>query len=168
MLHSSVALRRMWLAFLFIYVVGLTSLPAGTTKAADLCADLKALVTQARSNFANWSAIASSTDVPLMLSGTKDCSISQSLSGLRSYHCTWPFPYRTETAHGTFDAFNQSIQKCFGEHASSSKDQQVNHPDFYDLRRYRIDDVEISVSMKDKIALQKTYLFIRVRRRSLD
>lgn len=155
------------ISILFL-AIGLASAPAGAADAASLCANVKTLVREARSNFSNWATDTPRAAVPLMLSGAKDCALTQSLSGSKTYHCTWQFPYRAAGAHGTFDAFNRTLRECLGDPAPSSRDQRVNHPDFYDLRQYRFDEVEVAVSIKDKSALQKTHLFLRVHGGNLD
>ena len=136
-------------------------LAAGPLRAADaaaFCADVKILVNQAHGNFSNWTRDRPGAALP----GADDCALRQSLAGPKSYVCAWAFPYRAAEAHGTFETFNRSLQDCFGDPAPSGRDHRVNHPDSYDLRQYRSGRVEVAVSIKDKSALQKTYLFLRV------
>ena len=72
------------------------------------------------------------------------------------------FSYRNVEANAAFEALNQSLQSCFGGSAEVAKDQGVNHPDFYEQRRYQLDQVVVTVSIKDKSTLQRTYVFIGV------
>lgn len=140
----------------------MVAIPAGRTRAAELCEDMNILVREARSNFSNWQVEGTATARPLTLSGAEDCTMSQSLSGAKVYHCAWKFAYRTVGAYGTFDAYNQLFQECFGDRAHLSRDQSVNHPDFYNLHQYQLDQVDVTLSIKDKSALQSTYVFVRV------
>jgi len=140
----------------------MVAIPAGMTRAAELCEDMNILVREARSNFSNWQVETTATAMPPMLPGAEDCTMSQSLSGAKVYHCAWKFAYRAVGAYGTFDAYKQSFQECFGDRAHLSRDQSVNHPDFYDLHQYQLDQVNVTLSIKDKSALQSTYVFVRV------
>jgi len=88
--------------------------------------------------------------------------MSQSLSGAKVYHCAWKFACRTVGAYSTFDAYKQLFQECFGDRAHLSRDKSVNHPDFYDLHQHQLDQVGVTLSIKDKSALQSTYVFVRV------
>lgn len=146
----------------------LATVPAGAARAADLCADMNTLVRQAGSDFSNWTAGTDAAAIPLTLPGAETCAMATSLTGQRVYYCAWKFEYRADGAQATFDAFNRSLQDCFGNRAQISRDQPVNHPDFYDLRQYQLDQIEVTVSIKDKSAMQSTYVFVRVHGGSLD
>ena len=78
------------------------------------------------------------------------------------YHCRWDFPHRAQEAYATFDDFVLSVGKCIGETADMLKDQNVNHPDYYALTRYEAEKASVTVSVKDKSALDRTFVFIRV------
>ncbi len=129
---------------------------------------MNVLVREAHSNFSNWKTESGEAATPVMLPGAEDCATARSLSGEKSYYCAWKFAYRTAGAYGTFDAYDQSLQECFGDRAELSQDQRVSHPDYYDLRQYRLDQVSVTLSIKDKSALQSTYVFVRVRGRQPD
>ena len=146
----------------------LAAIPTGTARADELCSDMNILVREAQSNFSNWTTKAHEAAKPLMLPGAEDCALARSLSGAQIYHCAWIFAYRTSGAYGTFEAYNQSFQECFGSRAQLSNDQRVNHPDFYDLRQFQLDQVNVTLSIKDKSALQSTYVFVRVHGVHLD
>ena len=124
------------------------------THADTFCTSLKALVTEARSNFAD--------SPPVALKGAQSCRLTRNLAAPDAYFCAWDFPYRAPKADQTFARFNQSAQTCFDDLTALDADQPVNHPDSYDLRQYRLGDINLSVSLKDKTALQKTYVFIRI------
>ncbi len=165
---AAITLRRLCLESCFFVALGLTLVPAEVSlaesrHAAGFCAQVENIAGQAGSNFRAWKSQARGTGMLPKLSGAEDCAVTQSLSGVKTYHCTWAFPYRAEGAYRGFDAFNASLKGCFGGAASVSGDQRVNHPDFYDRQLYQLGQVEVAVSIKDKTALQKTYLFLRVR-----
>lgn len=161
--HSRGLLRSM-----LCLAPALAAIPAGTARAAELCADMDILVREAHSNFSNWTTRTTEAAIPLMLPRADDCAVAWSLSGVKVYHCTWMFAYRTDGAYGTFDSFDRSLRECFGERAHLSRDQSVNHPDFYDLRRYQLGQVNVTLSIKDKGALQSTHVFVRVQGVKLD
>lgn len=91
-----------------------------------------------------------------------DCTSSLQLGGGQQVQCGWPFAYRSDEAIAAFARLNDAVTACLGPEVAITQDQSVNHPDFYDLRIYRIDAQEIGVSLKDKAALQQTYVFLRL------
>lgn len=88
------------------------------------------------------------------------CSMSLDLSGARAQNCHWPFTYRAPEATEAFDAVLNATAACLG--VQPVADQDVNHPDSYDLRTFHTDTAQIAVSIKDKGALQQTYVFLRI------
>lgn len=91
-----------------------------------------------------------------------DCTTSLQLGGGQQVQCGWPFAYRSEEATAAFTRLNDAVSACLGPDVAITQDQSVNHPDFYDLRLYRTNAQEIGVSLKDKAALQQTYVFLRL------
>lgn len=156
--------RVVWRPF-FLLVIGLVSVQPCIAYGANLCTEVRILVQQAHSN---WPMGTPGAAAPLMLSDAEDCAITQSLSGQKFYHCKWEFPYRTTGAYSTFDTLNRALRECLDDPVPSSREQRVNHPDFYDLRQYKSGPIEVAVSMKDKSSLQKTYVFLRVYRKNLN
>jgi len=92
------------------------------------------------------------------------CGTSLALSGARSVHCAWPFAYRAQAATQTFVQVSELLSRCLDADSPASDDQIVNHPDSYDLRVFVTDQVTVSVSLKDKGALQQTFVFLRAER----
>lgn len=121
---------------------------------ASICAETKGLVARALSNFEG--------EALTPLSGAETCRTARALSGAQTYHCAWKFPYRSAAASRVFDSFSRALKDCFPQEAQGAADQAVNHPDSYDLRQYMVGEVDVSVSLKDKGALQQTYVFIGV------
>ena len=90
-----------------------------------------------------------------------DCSMSIAIGGARTLHCHWRFAYRADEANALFERLHEALADCSGG-AEPEADQQVNHPDSYDQRRFGIGGVPVSVSLKDKGALQQTLVFLAV------
>ena len=129
--------------------------------ADGFCGDLEALVEQAGSNSPPTTSIMT-MGLPSSLSTQTKCTTSLSQTGARAVNCAWPFAYRSDEAQAAFDGILSEVRKCLGADAIVSRDQGVNHPDFYDLREFRFQRGEVGVSIKDKGALQQTYVFLRV------
>jgi hypothetical protein len=86
------------------------------------------------------------------------------LGGRTQLHCGWPFDYRSDSATTAFNELVDTLTACIGPDAQMISDQNVNHPDFYDLRIFQIDGFEVGASLKDKSGLRQTYVFLRVSR----
>jgi hypothetical protein len=91
-----------------------------------------------------------------------ECTTSLQLGGEVQTQCGWPFAYRSQDAADAFTRLNDTVVDCLGTDVMITQDQSVNHPDFYDLRMYQSEAQEIGVSLKDKAALQQTYVFLRL------
>ena len=128
------------------------SMTAGTAAQADLCKGILALGSQG-------------ADIILTLPGTDEtaqCTRSLVLSGGSQVHCGWAFSYRATAATNAFEHLVNTVTGCLGGAAHVTADQDVNHPDFYDLQTFQLNGREIAVSLKDKAALSQTYVFLRV------
>ncbi len=90
------------------------------------------------------------------------CKSSLMLSGGTQVHCGWAFPYRAPAAKDAFQGLLAAVTACSGGRVDTTADQDVNHPDYYDLQTFRWIDREIGVSLKDKAGLGETYVFLRV------
>lgn len=122
----------------------------GSQVAADFCEDILAL-----NGLGSEAALA----LPITTSDVVTCTQSIALGGQSQLHCGWAFAYRDAAAQAAFQAGLQQLDQCFEQ---TTPDQDVNHPDFYDLRLFISDDFEIGLSLKDKAALQETYVFLRI------
>lgn len=123
----------------------------GSSAQADLCSDIRLLHEQGG-------------EMTLALPGTDlttVCTRSLMLSGGSQVHCGWAFPYRASAATGAFQQLLEKVKAC-ADGAQATADPDVNHPDFYELRTYRLSDHDVGVSLKDKAALGETYVFLRV------
>ena len=90
------------------------------------------------------------------------CTMSIQGSGARGKLCEWVYPYRSGDAVNIYQEITQDLRECFENNALLPDDQQVNHPDSYALFRVAVDGYVISASLKDKGALQETYVFVRL------
>lgn len=91
------------------------------------------------------------------------CARAVGLNGARSLHCAWPFAYRSVQGTSAFDAMLAAVGDCAV--SIPTEPSRVNHPDSYELRQFRLGGATVSVSLKDKSALARTYLFLRIERR---
>lgn len=78
------------------------------------------------------------------------------------YFCAIEFPFRSAAARAQYDDYVTELRACFGEEAEIPVGPAVNHPDSYDQTVFEVRGRQISVALKDKGALQKTYVFVRV------
>lgn len=76
--------------------------------------------------------------------------------------CQKAYAYRAAEATAVFDDLAQMTRDCLGDAAERPADASVNHPDSYKLRQFLTGDVVISISLKDKAALDQTFVFLRV------
>lgn len=86
------------------------------------------------------------------------CRTSLNIGGGKSLHCMWVFAYRSDSATQAFETLMRQIANCGGE--SVKQDQDVNHPDFYDLHLFNFAENTVGVSLKDKGALSQTLVFL--------
>ncbi|WP_299732879.1 hypothetical protein [uncultured Tateyamaria sp.] len=123
---------------------------------------LSAVAAHADTYCADLTALSNGTITEIALPSGKAgiCAISQDLSGARAVNCRWPFDYRVQAATDAFTRLLDATAQCLNTEGVS--DQGVNHPDSYDLRTFDTDTGQVSVSIKDKGALQQTFIFLRV------
>ena len=147
-------------------VLALTLVLVGATaRASDFCVEVTDLIEQARSGFADFDEkkYGGVTDAisDLGLDTVPHCRLTEN-AGRQFYRCGWDFPLRAEQASKSFDTLAGNIAGCLGEQATLNSDRSVNHPDFYALRQYRVEKASVSVSIKDKGALGRTFVAISI------
>ena len=135
----------------------LAALSPGLVHAQDLCPPLEDLMQQAKDNFVE-------TITHPELPGAPACDLSQGLGGAREYHCAWAFDYRVPKAAALFEMYDADIRACLADPQKAKADAEVNHPDSYILHQYLVDGTTVAISLKDKAALQETYVFLRIKR----
>lgn len=91
-----------------------------------------------------------------------NCGVSLDLSGSRSTNCHWAFAFRSEAVELAFDKMLAQLSACADPAFGVQKDLPVNHPDFFDLRVMRMTGGEVGLSLKDKTALQQSFIFLRL------
>lgn len=134
-------------------LIGLTIL-AGLADAKTDCDTIEAIVDAAQRGEAP-------SHLPL---DAAECGQSIALGGRSAVHCAWVFALRAPEAEAFFDGMARAAMACAGAKTGVTNTPAVNHPDSYDLRQFRLDGVTLSVSIKDKAALGRTYVFIRAER----
>jgi hypothetical protein len=96
--------------------------------------------------------------LPAHTAAQAGCQTSLSIGGGRSLHCRWSFAYRAPAATQAFDTLLHDIAACGAQNVE--QDQDVNHPDFYDLHVFSFADNTVGVSLKDKGAISQTLVFL--------
>ena len=89
-----------------------------------------------------------------------NCSGILTLSGADGAVCYQAFDFRDAAANELAQVIWGEIKEC-RDGSAMPQDAQVNHPDSYDLRAWTSGDRIYSVSVKDKGALRKTFVFLR-------
>lgn len=139
--------------------VALAALMGSTGQGASdrsTCAAMRGVLTQAHTKFE-----ATNGDAP-MLPGAATCSLSTGTAGKQSHHCGWAFGYRSSAATRFFDELHQEIQQCWPTTEGTQTEPGVNHPDSYHLHKYALPEGHVTLSIKDKAALQQTYVFLGI------
>jgi len=136
----------------------IVAVSASSASAADLCAALQDAT----------EAVGSNTDLQgegverLHLPEADQCGTTRSLSGAVSFYCYWEYPLRAEEAQTHLMTLQDTVQQCFGVAPVQDDAPSVNHPDSHDLTHFVTTDASLAVSLKDKGALRKTLVFVRI------
>ncbi len=147
---------RFWLAGFFLASIA-TDLSA---QGGPFCDRLDQAMAITRSDDAKAETV---TDLLLGFGpSVPNCAFSIDLSGAKSANCHWAFSYRSDDSAMQFTEMLAELSACADPSFDIESDQHVNHPDFYDLRLLRITDGDVGLSLKDKVALEQTYVFIRL------
>ena len=75
--------------------------------------------------------------------------------------CRWSFGLGDAVSRALFDTLVETMRAC-PDFESAIRDSGVNHPDFYDAWAIQIGEQGFSVSIKDKSALQQTFVVLRI------
>ena len=126
------------------------------------CPAVSALVGQAQANFPDLGPGSVGPEAAPVLDRAEGCTVSLSLSGAKSFQCVWSYAQGSGAAPAEFGRLNGAVRDCLGDRARIVRDQPVNHPDYFDLREYRLDGVVLTVSLKEKSARRKTYVVFRI------
>ncbi len=139
-----------------VLVVFTTGQQAKATSVCDKLAVQVEELAQLRESSDNW---VTNLNLPM----TQDaCEFGNNGTYGKSFHCKWPYDYRDPNAEAEFVRFDQALSDCFGTDAKLTPDQGVNHPDSYQLSQFSVGSSRVSVSLKDKASLGKTYIFLRL------
>lgn len=88
------------------------------------------------------------------------CSTSRVLGGGQSIDCYWTFAFRVDAARQEFSDLSELLRLC-ADGEVTSEGASVNHPDSYDQLTTQIAGRDVSLSLKDKGALNQTLIFLR-------
>lgn len=91
---------------------------------------------------------------------TAICPTAQQTTG-EALFCYSEHPFRSETALIRAEQLETELSACFAA-VPTIADVTVNHPDSYDVRHFNVQGARISLSVKDKGALGKTLIFLRI------
>ena len=91
---------------------------------------------------------------------TAICSKAQQTTG-EVLFCYSEHGFRSDQATKLAERIEAEIAICFNAPARQA-DAGVNHPDSYAARWFDVDGARISLSVKDKGALDKTLVFLRI------
>lgn len=130
-------------------------LAASHATAQPLCDGAKTLLAQAARGFSGQSSLAH-------LPQAERCTTALAPSGAHSYHCVWSFPYRDAAAQSALGAFRRELETCLGAFEEVNSGQRVNHPDSYTQLEVMSGTVRVTLSLKDKAAHRRSYVFVGV------
>ena len=88
------------------------------------------------------------------------CTVSSLLDGTEQSTCYWSYVYRSDEVHTRVEELRVGIEECLGSKSALPADQTVNHPDSFALYRYEGQGLRVSLSLKDKAALQQSLIFL--------
>ncbi|MEM7057709.1 MAG: hypothetical protein AAF557_08980 [Pseudomonadota bacterium] len=124
---------------------------------AQSCIAFEDAIQQASANFED-----SPQNLPVIEGASPTtCDVATSLDGTRIYHCRWDHSYRAPEAIFQMAKMNTEIERCLGI-ASRKIEDGVNHPDTYEQRLYRLGDINISLSLKDKAAFNQSFVSLQI------
>lgn len=138
-----------------ICLMGLLFGSIGTAH-ANSCIAFEDMIQQSGTNFETLPATPDIYGVAPQL-----CDVAISSDGIKIYHCRWDYDYRAIAASELMRTLNLEIQKCLGVQSRKIEDG-VNHPDTYEQRLYRLGDINISLSLKDKAALNQSFVSLQI------
>lgn len=94
--------------------------------------------------------------------GDTTCDRVVSADGNDQYFCALEYEFRARAARQMYEELAKELTHCFGTDAVVPSGPAVNHPDSYDQTVVAVEGRQVSVALKDKGALQKTYVFVRL------
>jgi len=132
-------------------VLDLGAVPA---PAGGFCAGIEALIAQARAGFPGEIARPAGFEAAACRTALQP--------GGKAYFCAWEYPYRADAATSAFARADAEVLACIGDRATMRSDRGVNHPDSYAARQYRLEGASVTVSLKDKAQLGRSFVFLKV------
>lgn len=92
--------------------------------------------------------------------GATTCGTALAPKGMNEVHCRWDFPYRSEPATDVWNRLAERVMGCLGARPVAPE-PGVNHPDSFAQQRFEAEGINLSLSLKDKVALRQSLVFLR-------
>lgn len=99
-------------------------------------------------------------EAPRLSGKEATCTTSRVLGGATSRDCFVAYDFRSQEARQEFDALSQLLENC-SKAPVVREGASVNHPDSYTQVTAQIEGRCVSLSLKDKGALEQTLIFLR-------
>ena len=77
-----------------------------------------------------------------------------------NHACRWSFDLGVPQSRQVFETLRADLAQC-PDLIDATRDDGVNHPDFYDAWAFRFPGMALSLSIKDKSALESTFVVLR-------
>ena len=77
--------------------------------------------------------------------------------------CRWTYSLRDDRSRSLFETLRKRFSEC-PELLQAYHDVGVNHPDTYDAWEFIIADLKVVIALKDKSALDATFVTLRLKR----
>ena len=138
-------------------LIGMVTLGAPHHAAANTCVAFEDTVQRASSNYET----SPETQPVVGEQVPSNCDIAITSDGTRIFHCRWDYSFRAPEAVKLMADINTDIERCLGVQSRKIEDG-VNHPDTYEQRLYRLGDINISLSLKDKTALSQSFVSLQI------
>lgn len=90
------------------------------------------------------------------------CDTAKALSGNVSLYCLWSYPFRHPEAKNAYIFMGKSAVSCEDFSAVEATKTGVNHPDTYAQSLFSSHKMSVSISLKDKAELEKTFLTVAI------
>ena len=128
-------------------------------QAETWCSDLDDIIDDARSSFVG----ADGPELGTFAPAPDRCELAAEPSGSDVYRCTWSFALRAAETAEVYNGLAVSVAECVGGDVLPVVDRGVNHPDTSLRHTYDLGSAALSLSLKDKSALDASYVFLEVR-----
>lgn len=153
-------------ALLTTALVGIALIMLALRPTVGICKDLDRLGQDAATGFDATrdeliDAPSGEWSTSLGLTNTSDCSVY--VDPARAlYVCQWEYPLGDPEAESQYDSLSKRVAECVGNTTSEQADARVNHPDLWASTYFATPYGEVSVSLKDKNALGRSFVTVGI------